>query len=260
MKPTTLFLLISLFFYACEKEEDEPQIIIKENNERATLNFDPPSAFYYGTEPPDSIEIEIRNGIPPYIINGAYINGGFYHYASQIIGNKLIIRPNKNSQPNLKEFYGYINIEDNAGNKNSFNYTIGTLRNQYNSIVNFNIDGSGRFTFSETNLNLQNSYWNEFRDQLTLTVLNDAVRLHFRIDNISAIGSFVPDDFDFKYYGTDPSSFFEYDLIPKNQNIIITEITKKTIKGSMDLKLVPNGTPPGTSDDLSLKANFEIKR
>jgi hypothetical protein len=193
-------ILLSLFiigFVACDKEEDdkptnETALIL--NNDRATIQFNPSDLSFFGDNYPDSATIDITSGVPPYIIQD--YNGTINPV---IKGNKLIIYFTSQIYFDEERDY-YVNISDNAGNRNAFNYRIKTRKQFYNNLSINSLVIRKRYdpwmsfdtVYLSNEMTLNICSYDPFRREVQIKSKTDSLTFQTTLIDFSGSGSYDP--------------------------------------------------------------------
>jgi|GEM_PF-3466688 len=242
---------------ACSKdEENEIEKIVEVD--RPFISFDPPSALWYFRTAPDSILIKMKNGLPPYTItqNSSHINARIDH-------NWLILYPRKGPW-HTEPIFDFINIRDQSGNINAFNFMVESLMNRYdvaNSTYNLKLSGNFNVNY-DTPIPIPSEIrWDEFESHLLFDVEFDlgprSGELYFVLPKVNSTGAYIDSNSLFVARYKDSTGVSRYLIAPNSdQKLTFEKLGKNRIECSLDIDL--EESYQGVNYQYNLKGNVVI--
>ncbi|MBL4707100.1 MAG: hypothetical protein JKY48_01490 [Flavobacteriales bacterium] len=212
-----LVMMCSVFAISCGNDDSSMETPLTTQNE--LLNLSSINSQWFLRESPDSIRIEITGGNKPYSIlkmptssSTASISNNFvtifpFDETQGVIGNDSLI------------------IIDSDSNSTTHLITIESLRYDYSSIVNLNLNVSGDTSFQTTSLAIRDAYWDAHLNLFFLRANFSSVYFTLWVKNISGIGDYTPHLLEYSPNGGDFP--LDYRFVPSDttQKVTFTRLT-----------------------------------
>jgi len=234
MNITRIFLILTMFFLvSCEKDEENETTQLEGSQAFPTITVSDNDLKWFLRSQPDSIEVFVSGGKPPYIIRKT----PDFAASARIFGDRVIIYPRPFDPQGIKQGIDFINIQDSDGNVVPINITVEYRWYKYPQLDTSNLAITGDTVFNGDLLRGFNFIrWDGHTGNLIIRTRSDDQLTELELISTGVFGPGLYDlDSTFselQIFRFSPS----YSIMrPKDtsQKILIEEITNRKLKGSV---------------------------